>query len=267
MTNEADSGKSSPSLFDDAVETWRAENNRPWTRLRIELARANISRHLPAGSLRILDAGGGAGFESLPLAGEGHTLTIVDYAPEMLKAARTEAEKAGLGGRVEFQLADVSNLGPVFPEGRFDLVLCHNVLQYVGDVPALLAGLAGVLRRGGVLSLISSNRYASPWRAAFFSKDLELALQQIDARSYRNVLFGALVNEYSGAEAQAMLPDAGLHLDAYYGIRCLTDYWGDNETKTRPEIWAQIEKLEYALTGRYPYNLIARFWQIIAHRV
>jgi S-adenosylmethionine-dependent methyltransferase len=266
MMKEATSGNTPPSLFDEAVGTWREENGQPWTKLRIGLARANLGRHLPGGSLRILDAGGGAGFESLPLAGEGHALTIVDFSPEMLKAAKTEAEKAGLRGCVEFHLADVSNLGAVFPEEQFDLVLFHNVLQYVGDVPAMLAGLARVLRPGGILSLISSNRYAIPWRAAFFSKDLDLALRQIDARSYRNVLFGAVVNEYSSAEVQAMLTDAGLQFEAYYGIRCLTDYWGDNETKTKPETWAQIEKLEYALTGRFPYNLLARFWQIIAHK-
>jgi hypothetical protein len=74
------------------------------------------------------------------------------------------------------------------------------------------------------------------------------------------------VTEYSAEEMRAMLPDAGLNFDAEYGIRCLSDYWGDNETKSKPEVWEKLKKVEYALTDKYPYNLLARFWQMVAHK-
>ncbi|HEY5119650.1 MAG TPA: hypothetical protein VII90_09350 [Anaerolineales bacterium] len=57
-----------------------------------------------------------------------------------------------------------------------------------------------------------------------------------------------------------------MNFDAGYGIRCLSDYWGDNETKSKPEVWEKIAKLEYGLTDKYPYTLLARFWQIVAHK-
>jgi hypothetical protein len=74
------------------------------------------------------------------------------------------------------------------------------------------------------------------------------------------------VTQYSADEIRDMLPAAGLTFTAAYGIRCLTDYWGDNETKSKPDVWASLKRLEFALTDRYPYTLLARFWQIIARK-
>ena len=80
------------------------------------------------------------------------------------------------------------------------------------------------------------------------------------------MIFKTTVTEYAADEIRGMLPDAGLTFDADYGIRCIADYWGDNETKFKPEIWEKIVRLEYALTEKHPYKLLARFWQIVAHK-
>ena len=47
----------------------------------------------------------------------------------------------------------------------------------------------------------------------------------------------------------------------------MCDYWGDNERKSDPTVWAQIEQLEFALTDRFPYKLLARNLQVIARTV
>jgi S-adenosylmethionine-dependent methyltransferase len=254
------------SVFDESIDRWIAENDLPWMKLKTEIGLSNLKKHLPQRPLHILDAGGGSGADSIPLAREGHAVDLADYSQEMLKAARKNAEREGLQVRIQLHAADVSQLERIFPQAQFDLVLCHNVLQYVADVPKLLSALSKVLLPGGILSLISPNRYCIPYATAFLEKDLDKALSQIDARTYQNRMFHATVTEYSSGEIHAMLPDAGLNFDAEYGIRCLSDYWGDNETKSKSEVWEKLKKLEYALTDKYPYNLLARFWQIVAHK-
>ncbi|OGO08115.1 MAG: hypothetical protein A3K46_01075 [Chloroflexi bacterium RBG_13_60_9] len=119
---------------------------------------------------------------------------------------------------------------------------------------------------GGILSLVSGNRYTIPYRTAFYARDLDQAYLQIGSRNYRHFFFNTEVTEFSADEIREMLPGAGLAFEAHYGIRCLADYWGDNEAKLRPEVWEKIVKLEYALTDKQPYNLMARFWQIIARK-
>jgi S-adenosylmethionine-dependent methyltransferase len=254
------------SVFDNSMEQWLKDNELPWMKLKTELGISNLRKHLPGKSLRILDAGGGSGYDALPLAREGHRIDLVDYSEAMLKAARTGAEREGLQENIRFYQVDVSILDQLFPQPAFDAVVCHNVLQFVGDVPSLLSVLSHSLTSGGILSLVSPNRYSMPYRNAFLDKDLDEAFRQIGSRNFRNMIFNTVVTEYSVEEIRDMLPTAGLEYVAHYGIRCFADYWGDNETKLRPEIWEKIEKLEYALSDKEPYNLLARFWQIIARK-
>jgi S-adenosylmethionine-dependent methyltransferase len=254
------------STFDESIDRWVAENDLPWMQLKTEIGLSNLKKHLPQKPLRILDAGGGSGADSIPLAREGHSVDLLDYSPEMLKVAKENIEREKLQAKIRYHAGDVSQLERTFPQPQFDVVLCHNVLQFVGDVPTLLRSISKTLVPGGFLSLISGNWYTIPYRAAFMTKDLDKALELIGSRTARNVIFNTTVTEYSADEIKEMLPGAGLAFDAHYGIRCITDYWSDNETKLKPEVWEKIVKLEYALTDRYPYNLLARFWQIVAHK-
>ena len=63
-----------------------------------------------------------------------------------------------------------------------------------------------------------------------------------------------------------LLEHAGLIHEANYGIRCMIDYWGDNEQKCDPAIFQQLEALEFALTDRHPYKLLARHFQVIGRK-
>src|SRR5438067_12630987 len=75
-------------------------------------------------SLAILDAGCGTGFLSLELAGRGHRVTGVDFAPSMLAIARRKAGRQGLD--IHFEQADAEQLP--FPPGSFDLAISRHVL-------------------------------------------------------------------------------------------------------------------------------------------
>jgi len=61
-----------------------------------------------------------------------------------------------------------------------------------------------------------------------------------------------------------LLTSHGYRVAAYYGIRCLCDYWGDNTRKADPATFADLQRLEFALTDRHPYNLLARYLHIVA---
>ena len=64
-----------------------------------------------------------------------------------------------------------------------------------------------------------------------------------------------------------MLVSLGCAIEGDYGIRCMCDYWGDNERKSDPAIFEQIEELEFALTAKHPYKLLARNLQVIARKL
>jgi S-adenosylmethionine-dependent methyltransferase len=254
------------NVFDEAIENWTAEQAFPWNRLKYDLVRANLLRHFGRPGGRMLDAGGGNGLDAIPLAVLGFEVHLVDSSPAMLAEAERYADAMGVKERVRLYQAPLEALPKMAADEAFDMVVCHNVMQYVADVPTLLAALTGRLKSGGLLSLVSLNRYSIPYKTAFFEGDLDKARGQLDARTVQVYLFDAAATCYTAHEAGDLARQAGLVVEADYGIRCLADYWGSNEQKLDPEIFARLARLEADLSERHPYKLLARFFQVVARK-
>ena len=79
-------GGASTGVFDDRAGEWASWQASPWGRLRYAVVRETTARAVAAlpGRLRVIDVGGGDGADSLPLAAQGHEVTVLDFAPELL---------------------------------------------------------------------------------------------------------------------------------------------------------------------------------------
>jgi S-adenosylmethionine-dependent methyltransferase len=252
--------------FDQHVDKWLEETKQPWVKLRNAVLHHNLARHLPAGPLTILDAGGGNGIETLRLAAQGHTVTLLDYSPEMLQAARENAEASGLTANIRFQHGRVEDIPTLYPEPQFDLVLSHHVIQYMADPTAAIQVMCSALKPGGFLSLHSINRYSEVYREALVGKDLGAAFDQIETRQAYARTFDTTMTVYAAEDLIPALEGAGCTIAGHYGIRCINDYLTDNVQKHDPAFYAALERLELALTDRYPYYLLARMFQLMAQK-
>lgn len=254
------------SIFDQQIDVWRREQELPWYRIMRRQMQTNLASHLAAGALRVLDAGGGNGRDSLQLAAAGHQVLLVDYSAAMLADAEAKAAALGLQEQMQVQQAELSGIDELLKGETFDAVLCHNVIQYLDDAPALLRQLAAALRPGGLLSLVSMNRYSAVYAALLLRNDVKAARAGIGAHAAHTVIFDAPLIVYSAAEAAAMLAQAGLAVTADYGLLCITAYWREDERKHDPAVYAQLEELELALMDQEPYKSLARSFQVIAHK-
>jgi len=104
------------------------------------------------GGLDALDVGCGTGFLSLELAGRGHRVTGIDFAPQMLEEARKKAVAQGIAAR--FEEGDAEQLP--FPAGSFDLVMTRHVLWTLPHPEAAIDEWIRVLRPGGRLAAMDS---------------------------------------------------------------------------------------------------------------
>jgi ubiquinone/menaquinone biosynthesis C-methylase UbiE len=101
----------------------------------------------PAGDGLEIGAGSGAMAAQLLSAFPALRMTVTDYDPGMVRAARTAL--APFGGRASAEQADAAALP--FPDDRFDLVVSAAMLHHVGAWEKALAEAIRVLRPGGQL--------------------------------------------------------------------------------------------------------------------
>ncbi len=254
-----------PTIFNQKTATWKSELEQPWMRLRYQLVAERLAHHLSDRPLRVLDAGGGTGTDSIPLAQAGHEVTLVDYSGAMLAEARTAAEKAGVADRIRFIRGSVLNLTGLVGDG-YDVVLSHNVLQYVESLKVGLQAAIAPLKAGGWLSLILLNRYSQAYQAALFDWEFEKAATLVGVREMQARLFDTTLKLYDGAEVQALLEGLGMTMVQTYGLRCVNDYIRDNSIKYEPHYFEQMLALERQLSTEYPYYLLGRFFHVVARR-
>ena len=67
------------------------------------------------------------------------------------------------------------------------------------------------------------------------------------------------VTLFTADEVVSLADAQGLEPVAQYGVRCVNDYI-PNEMK---QDYEEVLRLEFALTNRHPYYLLARFFQVI----
>jgi S-adenosylmethionine-dependent methyltransferase len=109
--------------------------------------------------LDIVDVGGGTGGLAVPLAKYGHNVTVVDPSPDALAAAQRRAAEVPVP--LSVVQGEAASVAEMIGQASADLVICHNVLEYVDAPAAAMAGIAQVLRPSGVVSVLVANYVAA----------------------------------------------------------------------------------------------------------
>jgi len=163
-------GVKSESRFENDASRYAAYLATPEGRLRADLAFANLQEFLPASagvnSLRALDLGCGTGVAAVRLARLGIHVTLLDSSATMLALAERTIVEAGVSDKITVKRGDAAQLADIFQTGSFDIILCHNLLEYVDDPGAVCAvGLApcGIHRRYSPFSYATRQaKYSRP---------------------------------------------------------------------------------------------------------
>lgn len=106
---------------------------------------ARTRRYLDDGS-QVLEIGCGTGTTALKLAPDLGRIVATDLSEGMLRVARERQTAAG-AANVEFRQATAEDR---WPKATYDAVLAFNLLHLVEDIPAVLRGVHGALKPGGV---------------------------------------------------------------------------------------------------------------------
>jgi S-adenosylmethionine-dependent methyltransferase len=254
--------------FQSDAHKYAAYLETPEGRLRSDLAFANLQDFLPLQaqpSLCALDLGGGTGATAVRLARLGIHVTLLDSSPAMLDIAQLAAGKAGVTQKIALQQGDAAELANLFHAGSFDVILCHNILEYVDTPGAVLRSAARALRdSSAILSLVVRNQAGEVLKAAIQAGDLAAAENNLTAEWGSESLYGGRVRLFRSDGLQAMLKEASLALTAERGVRVMADYLPPQVSRSAD--YQRIFQLERKLGSRPEFIAVARYMQYLAHR-
>jgi S-adenosylmethionine-dependent methyltransferase len=248
--------------FQTGADKYAAYLETPEGRLRLDLTFYNLRDFLPHPSppscLRVLDIGGGTGITALRLAQLGLHVTLLDSSLPMLELASRAANEAGVAKKIELKHGDASQLSNVFPAESFDVILCHNVLEFVYDPIAVLTSAARAMRNSSaILSILVRSHAGEVLKTAISGGDLAAAEHTLTVEWGDESLYGGKVRLFTPDSLHAMLGAASLTVIAERGVRVVSDYLPPQISRT--DQYERILALELELGRRPEFAAVARY--------
>lgn len=190
-----------------------------WT----EVAELTAERQQELGrSLRVLDLGGGTGGLAVPLAEQGHTVTVVDPSADALASLRRRSAESSAATRISAVQGDADSLADVLAPGSVDLVCCHGTLEVVDDPDSTLARIADVLAPGGYLSLVTAQRLAAVLARALAGR-FDQAQRILGSDDGRWGDGDPMPRRFDQSEIVARLGRSGFTVESIHGVRIFSD--------------------------------------------
>lgn len=233
-------------------------------RVRAHVIDAHLHRHMGPPPRRVVDIGGGAGGQSMPLARAGYEVTIVDPSAAMLEhaAARRADEPDDVAARVRLIEARGEDAPTTLGGETFDAVLCHGVLMYLDDPAPLVDALCELAAPAGLVSIVAKNVEVMALRHAH-EGDWAEAIAAFDSDRQVNGL-GVDTRGDRIEHLSELLVRRGVEPVDWYGVRLFTDGWTPDRASTDPG--DLVLQAELMASRRDPYRRLSRLFHLIGRR-
>ena len=199
----------------------------------------------------ILDFGSGEGVTANHFA-ENNNVVAIEPSEEMLSNRWKDFEYRQIQG-------DVTKLAE-FDDNTFDVIICHNVLEYIEDKKSIVSELHRVLKPNGILSIVKHNRAGRVMQMAVLLDELEKANELLDGNNSTASKFGT-IRYYEDEMISEWV--AGLKCVDCFGIRTFFDLQQNQEKHNLEEWQERMINLEMRVSQMDEYRNIAFFHHLL----
>lgn len=204
-----------------------------------------------AEGIKILDFGSGEGITANHFA-DVNFVVAVEPSEEMTANRWADYDYKQIVG-------DVSSLS-AFEDDSFDMIICHNVLEYIDDKMRVINELHRLLKAGGTLSVVKHNRAGRVMQMAVLLDDIQEANHLLDGKEGMSSKFGA-IRYYEEEEISKW--NHGLKLLNTYGIRTFWDLQQNQEKHDTEEWQSEMMQLEMRVSTMEEFKKIAFFHHLL----
>lgn len=199
----------------------------------------------------VLDFGSGNGVTADYFA-VSNAVTAVEPEMELLNVRSMENEYIQRVGSLEV-------LKEMEAES-FDVILCHNVLEYASDREDIVREFYRLLRKDGCLSIVKHNRAGRVMQMVVLLNQFEHANELLDGGYSAASKYGTI--RYYEDEDVIKWCD-GFAIEENHGIRTFWDLQQNQEIQKEQEWQEKMLEMELRVTDREEYRAVAFFHHLI----
>jgi S-adenosylmethionine-dependent methyltransferase len=216
--------------------------------------------------LDIVDVGGGTGGLAVPFAALGHNVTVVDPSPDALAA--TQRRAAEVAAQLSVVQGEAASADSLVGSAAADLVICHNVLEYVDSPADAMAAISRVLRPAATVSVLASNAVAAVLTQALAGRFAQarrlLPDAEIAGTEAAGTEAGDIPRRFTLPELMMLMEGAGLRAGEAHGLRIFSGLVPG--ALTDGDAAEGLRSLEAAAASYPPLRDIAAQLHVLGHR-
>lgn len=200
---------------------------------------------------KVLDFGSGHGITASHFA-TNNEVVAVEPSEEMLATTDMENEYLQIKGGIE-KLKELE-------KDSFDVILCHNVLEYVEDKEEILKEFDRLLKPEGIISVVKHNRAGRVMQMVVLLNDFEEAKNLLNGGNSMAKQFGE-IKYYEDEFLTNILK--GYKVIKNYGIRTFWDLQQNQEMHKDSEWQDKMLEIEEMVSEIDEYREIAFFHHLV----
>lgn len=135
-------------MLNEYLQNFKDNRYSPKIQMLYNLKWTQIEKYCPFENCRILDFGSGFGTTANHLAKE-NTVYAIEPNTDMVEAREQDHPYTQIVG-------DYTKLDD-FEDESFDLIICHNVLEFAKERAEIVTKFERLLKKGGMLSIVKNN--------------------------------------------------------------------------------------------------------------
>ncbi|MEG2289425.1 MAG: methyltransferase domain-containing protein [Clostridium sp.] len=204
---------------------------------------------------KVLDFGSGNGITADHFAINNEVIAI-EPDEKMLQGRFAENHYKQING-------DISELKN-FDDESFDVILCHNVLEYAEEREEIIKEFSRILKRKGCLSILKHNRAGRVMQMVVLLNNFDHAIELLEGQSGHAEHFGD-INCYEGEDLLKWSDK--FEVKKELGIRV---FWHlqQNQDIQNDEVWQQkMIDMELKVSEIAEYKGIAMFHHIVLRKM
>ena len=149
------------------------------------------------------------------------------------------------------------------PSESFDVIICHNVLEYALDREEILSEFARLLKNGGYISLVKHNRPGRVMQMVVLLNNFEHANELLDGTVGASGQYGS-IHYYDDADIENWCPK--LKITKTLGMRTFWDLQQNQECHKDSDWQEKMLQIEHRVEAVKEYQQIAFFHHLILER-